>query len=188
MELVSVGLVSVFEPLYIAFGWAMRYLYGLFDNYGLVIIVFTIILRGLMIPLGVHQQKAMIRQQALQGELMEIQRLYPNDRAKQSELQMQLYQKHGASPLAGCLPALLQLIIIWPIFQIFRAPLVHIMQVSRENVTAIAQLLRTANLISDMDLKKRCSQQYPSDQCPEHQRLFSGPGCQSGPDADETVH
>ena len=61
MELAVVSLINLFDPLYIAFGWAMRFLYNLFDNYGLVIIVFTVVLRGLMIPLGVHQQKAMAR-------------------------------------------------------------------------------------------------------------------------------
>lgn len=161
MDLAVVSLVSLFDPLYIAFGWAMRFLYNLFDNYGLVIIVFTVVLRGLMIPLGVHQQKATIKQQALQGELMEIQRLHPNDKARQSELQMELYKKHGASPLSGCLPAILQLLIIWPIFQIFRAPLVRVMQVSTENITKISDLLKAANLISETDAKNAVTNNIP---------------------------
>ncbi len=135
---VSLGLM---DPLYIAFGWFMRVLYNVIGNYGLVIIVFTIILRGLMIPLGINQQKSSLKQQALQGEIAEIQRLHPNDKAKQSELQMELYKKHGASPLSGCLPAILQLIIIWPIFKIIQAPLQYIMNISSEKMTAIGALL-----------------------------------------------
>ncbi|NLW10747.1 MAG: YidC/Oxa1 family membrane protein insertase [Clostridiaceae bacterium] len=139
LAIVSLGLM---DPLYTAFGWVMRVLYDIIGNYGLVIIVFTIILRGLMIPLGINQQKSTLKQQALSGEIAEIKRLYPDDKAKQSELQMELYKHHGASPMAGCLPSILQLIIIWPIFRIIQAPLKHIMHVSSENLDKIGQILQ----------------------------------------------
>jgi YidC/Oxa1 family membrane protein insertase len=146
----AVFALGIFDPLYIAFGWFMKILYDAIGNYGMVIIVFTVILRGLMIPLGIHQQKSSIKQQALQGEIAEIQRLHPGDKAKQSELQMELYKKHGASPLSGCLPAILQLIIIWPIFQIIRSPLQYIMNVSAENLGKIGTLLnQTMNALGN---------------------------------------
>lgn len=138
LAIVTLGLM---DPLYAAFGWVMRILYDVIGNYGLVIVVFTIILRGLMIPLGINQQKNTLKQQALSGEIAEIKRLYPNDKAKQSELQMELYKHHGASPMAGCLPAILQLIIIWPIFRIIQAPLRHIMHVPAENLEKIGTYL-----------------------------------------------
>jgi YidC/Oxa1 family membrane protein insertase len=143
MELLSIpiALFSPMDPLYAAFGWFMRVLYDATGNFGLVIILFTVFLRGLMIPLGIHQQKSTLKQKALQGEIAEIQRLYPNDKQKQSQLQMELYKKHGASPLSGCLPAILQLIIIWPIFRIIQAPLVHLMHVTSEKIEAIAAYL-----------------------------------------------
>jgi YidC/Oxa1 family membrane protein insertase len=143
MDLVTVSLASfdLLAPLYTAFGWIMRVLYDATGNFGVVIILFTILLRGLMIPLGINQQKSSIKQQALQGEIAEIQRLHPNDKSKQSQLQMELYKKHGASPLSGCLPAILQLIIIWPIFRIIQAPMVHIMHVGKEQIQAIADYL-----------------------------------------------
>ena len=161
MELAVVSLASIFDPLYFAFGWAMRMLYSVLDNYGLVIIVFTVILRGLMIPLGVHQQKAMIKQQALQGEIREIQRLHPNDKAKQSELQMELYKKNGASPFSVCLPAILQLLIIWPIFQIIRAPLRYIMNVPVENLDGIGRLLGGASLITEKEAEAAAANNIP---------------------------
>lgn len=161
MELATVSLFSIFDPLYIAFGWTMRMMYNALDNYGLVIIVFTVVLRGLMIPLGIHQQKSTIKQQSLQGEIAEIQRMHPNDKAKQSELQMALYKKHGASPVAGCLPAILQLLIIWPIFQIMRAPLQYIMNVSVANLKGIGDLLQTAGLITATDAKNAVGNNIP---------------------------
>jgi YidC/Oxa1 family membrane protein insertase len=143
MDLLAIPVVvlSLMDPLYIAFGWVMRVLYDVTGNFGTVIILFTIILRGLMIPLGINQQKSSLKQRALQGEIAAIQRAYPNDKQKQSQLQMELYKKHGASPLKGCLPAILQLIIIWPIFRIIQAPLVHLMGVTGEKIESIAAYL-----------------------------------------------
>lgn len=140
MNLAVVSL-DLLDPLYIAFGWVMKLLYDLTENFGIVIILFTIVLRGLMIPLGINQQKSSIKQQSLQGEIAEIQRAFPNDKQKQSQMQMELYKKHGASPLSGCLPAILQLIIIWPIFRIIQAPLVHVMDVGKDKITEIAAYL-----------------------------------------------
>lgn len=165
MELVTVSM-GLLDPLYIAFGWVMRVLYTTIDNYGLVIIVFTVVLRGLMIPLGIHQQKATIKQQALQGEIAEIQRLHPNDKTKQSELQMELYKRHGANPLSGCLPAIIQLIIIWPIFRIIQAPLQYIMNISADNLKAIATLLNTiqvngVSLIAEKQISQVASNNIP---------------------------
>lgn len=137
MNLAVVSL-DLLDPLYIAFGWVMKFLYDLTENFGIVIILFTIVLRGIMIPLGINQQKSTIKQQSLQGEIAEIQRAYPDDKARQSQLQMALYKKHGASPLSGCLPAILQLIIIWPIFRIIQAPLVHLMGVGKDKIVEIA--------------------------------------------------
>lgn len=140
MNLFVVSL-GILDPLYIAFGWFMRVLYDLLENYGLVIILFTLIMRGLMIPMGIKQQKSSFKQQALQGEIAELKRLYPDDKQKQSQLQMEIYKKHGASPLSGCLPAILQLIIIWPIFRIIQAPLKYIMHVSDDNLNRIGAML-----------------------------------------------
>ncbi len=145
MDLLSIPVAafSLLDPLYVAFGWIMRALYDITGNFGTVIIIFTVLLRGLMIPLGVNQQKSTLKQKALQGEIAEIQRTYPNDKQKQQQLQMELYKKHGASPLSGCLPSILQLVIIWPIFRIIQAPLVHLMGVAKEQIEAMAAYLVT---------------------------------------------
>lgn len=146
MNLTSVSLAfSLFDPLYIAFGWIVRQLYLFLGNYGVVIIVFTVILRGMMIPLGIRQQRSTYKMQGLQGEIAEIQRRYPNDKQKQSELQMELYKQHGASPTAGCLPSIVQLLLIWPIFRIIQAPLTYIMGISADSITKIGTVLSGMN-------------------------------------------
>ncbi len=160
MNLAVVSL-NLLEPLYIGFGWFMRVLYDFLGNYGAMIIIFTIILRGALIPIGIKQQKSTLKQQALQGELAEIQRAFPNDKAKQNQMQIELYKKHGASPLSGCLPSILQLIIIWPIFYIFRQPLQYIMGLTADQIKNVATLLSQLSLIDANQLKAATANNIP---------------------------
>ncbi len=122
--------MSWLDPLYTAFGFIMRLLYDVFHNYGVVIIIFTILLRAIMIPLGVKQYKSTIKQQGMSKDLEDIKRRYGNNKEELQKAQQELYSKSGFSPLAGCLPSIVQLIIIWPVYRIISAPLVHIMGVS----------------------------------------------------------
>jgi len=126
--------MSWLDPLYAAFGFVMRSLYDVFHNYGIVIIIFTIMLRAIMIPLGVKQYKGTIKQQGMSKELEEIKRKYGTNKEEMQKAQQALYAKTGFSPLAGCLPSIVQLIIIWPVYRIISAPLVHIMGVSTEQI------------------------------------------------------
>ncbi|MDD4717391.1 MAG: YidC/Oxa1 family membrane protein insertase [Eubacteriales bacterium] len=124
--MISMGLL---DPLYWVFGHVMRFLYDVFNNFGIVIIIFTILLRAVMIPLGVKQYKGTIKQQGMNKELEDIKRRYGNNKEELQKAQQELYTKHGFSPLAGCLPSIVQLIIIWPVYRMISAPLVRIMGV-----------------------------------------------------------
>jgi YidC/Oxa1 family membrane protein insertase len=126
--------LSWLDPLYRAFGFLMRYLYDWFQNFGVVIILFTILLRAVMIPLGIKQYKGTVKQQGMSKELEEIRRRYANNKEELQKAQQELYSKHGFSPLAGCLPSIVQLIIIWPVYRIISAPLVHITGVAKESI------------------------------------------------------
>lgn len=137
------------DPLYRLFGWVLGIMYDWIGNYGIVIILFTIVFRAVLIPLGLKSSRAMVRQQALQPDINEIKRLYPKDMQRQQQLQQELMKKHGISMAGGCLPSLLQLILIWPIFTIFRAPLQYIGRVSVENINNIAAVLVKNGVITE---------------------------------------
>lgn len=126
--------MGILDPLYWVFGTVMRFLYDIFNNFGIVIIVFTIILRAFMIPLGVKQYKGTIKQQGMSKELEDIKRKYGNNKEELQKAQQALYSKHGFSPLAGCLPSIVQLIIIWPVYRMISAPLYRIMNVPLEAI------------------------------------------------------
>lgn len=101
--------------------WLITYFAGLFhNNYGLAIVVVTIIIRLILLPLNVKQLKSSKAMQDIQPELKEIQKKYSSkDANTQQKLQqetMALFQKHGVNPLAGCLPIFIQMPILIAIY------------------------------------------------------------------------
>jgi YidC/Oxa1 family membrane protein insertase len=83
---------------------------------GLAIIVFTIIVRTLVLPLGIKQARSQRAMFALQPQIKELQRKYPNDRQKFAVEQMKLYKEAGVHPLAGCLPMVIQMPIWFALY------------------------------------------------------------------------
>lgn len=122
------------------FGWLTRVFYNFFGNYGLAIIALTIVVRGLLIPLNVTSQRSLMKQQALADKQAEIKRRYPDDKNKQNEEMTKLLQENGAFSPLGCFLPILQIIFIFPIFGVVRAPLRYIAQVSSANLTAMGEL------------------------------------------------
>lgn len=84
-------------PLYIAFGWILDQMYAFFGNYGLVILLFTVVLKTLLIPFSFKSTKMMMKQQALAPELDALKREYKDDKMGFSEAQMALFKKHNIS-------------------------------------------------------------------------------------------
>ncbi|MGI9432756.1 MAG: membrane protein insertase YidC [Myxococcota bacterium] len=98
-----------FPPLTNFFTWALTAVHNVIPNYGIAIIVITIIVRLLMYPVMQKQMKSMKRMTAMQPRMKELQEKYADDKPKQSEEMMKLYKESGFNPLTGCLPMFLQL-------------------------------------------------------------------------------
>ena len=101
-------------------GWLLDQLVQLTGNYGLAIILTTIIVRLLLFPLTISQNKSMVAMRRIQPELNVIQKKYANNKEEQQKKTMELYQKHKINPLGGCLPMLVQLPILWAFFAVLR--------------------------------------------------------------------
>lgn len=99
----------------------ITYFAGLTGNYGLAIIIVTVIIRLILLPLNVKQLKSSQAMQEIQPKMKELQEKYASKDAKtQQKLQeetMKLFQEHGVNPLAGCLPILIQMPILVAIYQ-----------------------------------------------------------------------
>lgn len=125
------------------------------NNYVLALLLFALAMQILLSPFGVKQQKNMVKQATLRPKEMAIKRKYAgrNDRATLQKMQneiMQLQQDAGYSPLAGCLPMLFQLILVFPIYQVAIRPLEFIVGLSQEvcaKLTEIAGLSGTSSQV-----------------------------------------
>lgn len=87
----------------------LRFLYAIFGNYGIAIIVFTVLVRIIMLPLSMQQLRSSKAMQELQPQLQALQKKYAKDKEKLSQEQMKLYKDAGVNPLAGCLPTVIQM-------------------------------------------------------------------------------
>jgi len=97
-------------------------------NYGLAIILFTLLIKVILFPLTRKQYISMAKMQEIQPELKKIQKKYKNDPQRSQKEMMNVYQKHGVNPFAGCLPILVQLPILLALFrtlQTFFDPVKH---------------------------------------------------------------
>jgi YidC/Oxa1 family membrane protein insertase len=114
--------IGPFQALLDAIGWLLAWIYDVVGNFGISIIILTVIFRVVLLPLGIKQIKAMQATQALQPKIKEIQKKYKGNRQKIQEQQMKLYQEYGVNPLGGCLPVLLQFPILIAMYAVIRAP------------------------------------------------------------------
>jgi YidC/Oxa1 family membrane protein insertase len=109
------------SPMTRFFAWLLGALYSLVPNYGVDIILLTVLVRVVTAPLTTRQMRSMERLRALQPKLKAIQEKHPDDRQKQSEETMRLYRAEGVNPLSGCFPMLLQLPVMVGLFFALRS-------------------------------------------------------------------
>lgn len=112
-------------------GWISRFvIIPIFDflgkfihNYGLIILLLTLIIKLVIMPLTIKSYKSSAKMQAVKPELDKINAKYPNekDAMKKQQATMELYQRAGISPMGGCLPMLLQFPILFAMFRFFPA-------------------------------------------------------------------
>jgi len=106
-------------------GWVLAAIYGVIDNYGISIIVLTLLIRLAMMPLYAKQMKSSAKMSAVQSKVKDIQTRYANNREKMNEEMQKLYSEEGISPTSGCLPLLIQMPILLGLFQLLRNPLTY---------------------------------------------------------------
>ena len=111
------------------FGYLLNALYTVFNNYGIAIIVFSVILRIILIPITIKQQKSLKKSAALQEEMKEIQRKYKNKPEKLNQETIDLYKREKMSPFAGCFSSIIQLVIILSVFWLVSQPLTYMKKI-----------------------------------------------------------
>lgn len=118
----------------IPLGYILGFIYNFINNYGWSLIIFTVLIKVLLLPLGLKQQKATTKMQQIQPKMTEIQKKYANDQQKLSEETMKLYKEYGVNPMGGCLPLLIQLPILFGLYRVIYKPLTYMLHYTDEAV------------------------------------------------------
>lgn len=98
----------------------LNWINGIVGNYGWSIVVFTLLIRLVLLPLDIKSKKSMRAISKIQPQLNALQKKYANDKDKLNQKTMELYRKEHVSPTAGCLPMLISLPILWIMFSAMR--------------------------------------------------------------------
>ena len=107
-------------PISQFFANVLKFFDSFTGSFGWSVILLTVAFRIVVLPLSIKQTKSMIAMQKLQPQLKEIQKKYKDDREKQGQEMMKLYKDNKVSPLGGCLPLILQLPILFALFEVLR--------------------------------------------------------------------
>lgn len=141
----------MFEFFANIFGYLLQFLYTLVNNYGLAIILFTLIIKLLLLPLSIKQQKTMKKSSELQEKVKVMQFKYKNDPEKLNKEMMNLYKTENVSPFSGCLTSIIQMLLLLSIFYLVRSPLTFMEKTPQENInTYIQQLKDEGKVISNV--------------------------------------
>ena len=114
-KIISWGWFEWFEKPFL---WLLRTLNGLVSNFGVAIILLTVIIRAVLFPVAQKQFKSMAQMKALQPKMKAIQERYKDDKQQQQQKIMELYKEEKANPLAGCLPILIQIPIFFALYKV----------------------------------------------------------------------
>lgn len=115
-------------------GYLLNSIYEIVNNYGIAIIIFTIIFKIVMLPISVKQQKSMKKNSDMQKKVLEIQAKYDNDQVRQSQELMDLYKKEHYNPFSGCLTSIVQMIIVLSMFYLVSQPLTYMKHIEPEKI------------------------------------------------------
>ena len=130
-------LFQIADAVRVPFGYLLDFLYRFTTNYGVALILFSILVKLVLMPTTVKSKRSMMKMSRLTPKIQEIQKKYENDQQKQSEAMQALYKEEGVSMGGGCLWSLLPLLILIPLYQVIREPLVYILHESRDVVEVI---------------------------------------------------
>ena len=133
--------MQIFSWIGYVFGYLLWAFYELTKNYGIAIILFTIVLKIITFPFSIKQQKSMAQNDRLASKQRELQQKYGNDKMKLSEETQKLYAKENVSPMSGCLTMILPLILLMGVYYAVIWPLTNTLHLDGESVRAATGML-----------------------------------------------
>ena len=135
-------LASLWDIIRVPFGWLLNVLYNFTTNYGLALIIFAILIKVILLPATAKSKRSSMKMSRLSPKLQEIQKKYANDPQKQNAAVQALYKEEGVSMGGGCLWSLLPLLVLIPLYEVIRHPIVYMLQESTEVAEVIVDTIK----------------------------------------------
>jgi len=135
------------------FGFVLNFIYGIVNNYGVAIIIFTVILKLILLPMSIKQQKTMKKSAKIQGKVKEIQEKYSNDPTRMNQEVMELYKKEKMSPFSGCLSTIFQFVVVLSMFYLVSRPLTYMLNFNQETIDNYVKQIQEENSEDSQNLR-----------------------------------
>ena len=123
----------------VPFAWLVRLFYNLTNSYGVALILFTLVIKLIMLPFQMKSKKSMMRMSRVSGQMQELQKRYAKNQAKLQEEMQKLYEEEGVNPMSGCPWSLIPLPILIALYSIIRQPITHFMMLSKDVLQTVVQ-------------------------------------------------
>ena len=123
------------------FGYVLQLLYNIVGNYGWAIILFSVLVKAIMIPISIKQQRTMKKNQKIQEEVKQIQFKYKNEPEKMNQEMMALYKREGMSPFSGCLSSIIQIVLLFSVFLLVRQPLTYMVKMDADVISKMENVI-----------------------------------------------
>jgi len=111
----------IFRPIGLLVLYVLKFFHQFIPNYGIVIIIFSVLIKLVLHPLTKKSYQSMSEMQYFQPKIAELREKYKNDPQRMQKEMMKFYKEHGINPLGGCLPTLLQMPLLVALFVVFRS-------------------------------------------------------------------
>ena len=130
----------------VPFAWLVRLFYDLTNSYGVALILFTLVIKLIMLPFQMKSKKSMMRMSRVSGQMQDLQKRYAKNQAKFQEEMQKLYEEEGVNPMSGCLWSFLPLPILMALYSIIRQPITHFMMLSKDVLQTVVQSVADAGV------------------------------------------
>ena len=127
----------------VPFAFLTRLFYSWTGSYGVALILFTLVVKLVLLPFQLKSKKSMLRMNRMQGKLNDIKTRYANNQQKKQEAMAELYAKEGINPMSGCLWSMIPFPILIALYYIIRVPLRYFMSLSESVIAEITTLAGT---------------------------------------------
>lgn len=165
---------SLYDIIGIPFGYLMYLIYSLCHNYALAIIIFTVVTKLLLFPVNYHTQKGSARMQLLNPKMEKLRKSFASNPQRLQEEQQKLYQQEGINPMGSCLPAFVQMFLLFGVIDVVYKPITHILRISKNVRRAAFDIAVGLSGDSAYDFKSLRSELVTMEQLDKHADKFSG--------------